>query len=106
MWDAEVLIPAGIEPRWSDNTTGGRGQFVEFVCLYSDEDANEPVERWTAVLIDTDDDLVGSVTAQMELFEVREGDYEDFASAGEGITDRLWEWVREQPTDAEREGGG
>ena len=56
MWDAEVLIPAGIEPRWSNKSTGGRGQFVEFVCLYHDEEAEEPVERWTAVLIATDDD--------------------------------------------------
>ena len=95
MWDAEVLIPAGIEPRWSNESTQDRGQFVELVCLYED-DEGQPVERWGAVLIATDDDLHGTVIAEMEPFEVREDQYSDFSTATEGIKDQLWDWVVQQ----------
>jgi hypothetical protein len=97
MWDAEVLIPAGIEPRWSNDSTGGRGQFVEFLCLYHDEGTDQPVERWGAVLIATDEHLVGEVVAEKEFFEVREDDYDSFEARREGVRERLWDWLGEQP---------
>jgi hypothetical protein len=101
MWDAEVLIPAGIEPRWSNDSTGGRGQFVELVCLYHDEDIDEPVERWTAVLIGTNDTGAGAIVAQMKSFEVREEEYQSFAARREGVRELLWTWTARQPVIGE-----
>jgi hypothetical protein len=98
MWDAAALIPAGIEPRWTDESTGGRGQFVEFVCAYVDEAAGEPTERWRAVLIATDEGLVGEVVATMPAFTLPESDFETYRDALDGGRREAWAWIRTQPS--------
>jgi hypothetical protein len=98
MWDAEVLIPAGAGPAWNDDSTEGRGQFVEFSCVYDDDGA--PVERFFGVLITTDVTGAGHVRALMPPFDVRESDYPDFQTSRDGVDAQLWAWVQAQPRAA------
>jgi hypothetical protein len=99
MWDTAALIPAGISMRWTDDSTRGRGQFAEFVCAYIDEATSEPTERWRAVLIATDDDLVGEVVATMPPFTVPESDFETFEEALDWATNRAWAWIISHPAE-------
>jgi hypothetical protein len=96
MWDNEVMIPAGVNPRWNDEATQGRGQFVEFVCAYDDAEG-EPVERWWGTLIRGTEQ--GELVAQSEPFDVRETDYPGTSERTAGIRERMWEWISSQPAD-------
>jgi hypothetical protein len=96
MWDNDVMIPAGVNPRWNDEATEGRGQFVELVCAYTDGDG-QPVERWWGALIRTHEDGTGEVVAQSDPFDVREADYADTVARTDGIRERMWLWISEQP---------
>jgi hypothetical protein len=96
MWDNDVMIPAGVHPRWNDEATEGRGQFVELVCAYTDGDG-QSVERWWGTLIRTHEDGTGELVAQSEPFEVREADYPDTVARTNGIRERMWTWISEQP---------
>lgn len=102
MWDAAALIAAGIEPRWNNDSTGGRGQFVEFVCVYVDEESDESAERWAAVLIATDEDRNGRVLVAMPAFTIHESEFETYDEALAWAKKQLWDWVVSQPIMEEK----
>jgi hypothetical protein len=96
MWNADVLIPAGLEMSWPDEVTGGRGQFVYFSAVYRDVGAGEPVERFWPFLIAADEAREGRVVARMPAFELREADSSDYRASRKLVRDRMWQWVQQQ----------
>lgn len=94
MWDTNTLQPAALAMAWSDETTGGSGQFVEFQALY--DLGGQPVERIWGLLIDTVDGA-GVVTASMPPFDVAEPDAPDYIASRDLVSERMWAWVQSQP---------
>jgi hypothetical protein len=93
MWEEQVLIPLGVTPRWSDITTGGRGQFVQMYCAYVSPQTGEPVERWSGALLTQESNGSGVRTRTMEPFDTAESAYAGPGPRDEQVAARFWDWV-------------
>jgi hypothetical protein len=92
MWTTELMIPTGVTPRWSDEATRGRGQFMEVVCAFTDGDG-PTTERWYGFLIKTRDSGAGDVVATMPPFDVSEADHGDLEQRTSALRRHLWDWI-------------
>lgn len=97
MWDEDNPWPASLGSRWSNGTTGGRGQYIELNGRYFHEEQNRPVEVVWAVLIARQPDGSGEVVAEMPPMEVAPEDAEGYMHSRQGIRDAAWMWVEQQP---------
>lgn len=96
LWETRTNVESGIAPAWSNEVTGGRGQFIRFDCSLQRPDGTY-ADQVGGALISSDAGGTGEVVAVMEPFQVDEPDYPDFDSAAQAVDDRTWAWVQEQP---------
>lgn len=84
------------QTRWSDTSTGGRGELVEFMAQFLNSEG-VVVERVQAALVSTNADGSGIVVARMEPFEVEKDDYPGFLEYIDHVAETEWAWVQQQP---------
>lgn len=84
------------QTRWSTEDTMGRGELVEFLAQYKDEQGRV-VDRIRTALVVTGNDGAGTVAAVMEPLELVKADYPGFIAYNDAVARLQWEWVLSQP---------
>lgn len=97
LWDEGKPVSASLGSTWSNETTGGRGQYIELNGVYFDEERNGPVEVVWAVLIARQSDGSGEVVAEMPPMEIVPQDAEGFMHSRQLIRRATQDWVETQP---------
>lgn len=95
LWDAQIVIPASLNPTWDAQATSGRGLFIDFVCRY--EADGERGELWVGVLLETSEHNIGLVLGRSSTVHVDEDGYRTFGEASDGARQQLWQWITTQP---------
>jgi hypothetical protein len=93
IWDGQIMIPVGISPRWSDDATEGRGQFLQALCVYEDAESRV-VERWMGALLSGPSNAEGEVLAVMPAVEFSEIAVSTVAERESRLRALQWEWIK------------
>lgn len=94
LWDNNNARPNGVSMAWTDESTGGRGDYAEFVGTYLAESG--PRQRYWGYLMRTVNGR-GMVVARMTPLEIAESDYANGIDAFERLQEVTWEWIQRQP---------
>jgi hypothetical protein len=95
MWDEGQPLVTNVFPRWSDETTGGRGQYIEIQARY-ETDSGQPTQWIGGLLIETTVSGGGRLASRMTPLELARSQAEGYRHSREIIENAAWDWVQEQ----------
>jgi hypothetical protein len=101
LFERNPIFP-GVNVRWSESDTEGRGEFVEFGAFYTRSDGT-PMGWTRSVLIRTVEDGRGELVAVMDPVERDPAEFPDIVAMDDLLTALGWEWVTAQPLPEEPE---
>jgi hypothetical protein len=99
MWDEQLMIPVGVNARWNDESTQGRGHSVDVYCAYVDPESGETVELFTAALIEHRSDGAGEVVAVMPSLPLPESQHPGSEEREQALRQHVWSWIEQQGVD-------